>query len=372
MTWQEELVNNIRTARELCEALDLPESRRVSLSNIIKRYPMSVSRYYLSLIDRSDPDDPIARMCIPSESEILSDGAFDTSGEGQNTVGNGVQHKYEQTALILSTNICAMYCRHCFRKRLVGLSDDELNQRAEDAAEYVRNHPEINNVLISGGDALMNPNSVLERYLSEMADIPTVKIIRIGSRTPVSFPQRITTDPELAEILRKYAEKKALCLVTQFNHPRELTEEALSAVKIIRDCGVQVRNQTVLLRGVNDRPEVLGELLRKLTAASVIPYYIFQCRPVKGVKEYFQIPLREGIRIVDGARSMQNGIGKSVRFAMSHPIGKIEILGTNPGNGKILFKVHQSRKPEYLNRIFELDLSDRDAWIESDMDLSAG
>ena len=154
---------------------------------------------------------------------------------------------------------------------------------------------------------------------------------------PVTLPERIYGDPELLDLFAEYAQKKALCLVTQFNHPRELTEEARRAVRAMIDRGVLVRNQTVLLRGVNDSGEVLGALLSGLTRMGAVPYYIFQCRPVTGVHSRFQVPLNEGIGIVDSAKSRQNGFGKAVRYAMSHPLGKIEIFCRMPG-GETVFK----------------------------------
>ena len=366
MSWQEELKKCITTADELCDKLGLSESDRKKYEEIISRFPMVITPYYFSLIDGNDPEDPIARMCIPSESELTQEGSFDTSGENSNTKQEGVQHKYTQSALILSTNACAMYCRHCFRKRFVGLSEKELNKQVDKAASYVRSHPEITNVLISGGDSLMNANDVIRRYLEEFCSIPHLDLIRICSRIPVTLPQRIYDDEELLNIFKEYSDKKQLYLVAQFNHPREITSESIAAVRAAQRCGLQVRNQTVLLRGVNDDPAVLGELLRSLTRIGVVPYYIFQCRPVTGVKSRFQIPLREGVRIVDDAKSLQNGIGKSVRYCMSHPLGKIEILGEIE-EGKMLFKFHENKYPEYKSRIFIKQIEKDTTWLDEDL-----
>lgn len=366
MTWKQEYAASVRTAEQLCSALGLPEEERERLDRIIDRFPMRITPYYLSLIDPGDPEDPIARMCIPSEDELAPEGSFDTSGESSNTKQEGVQHKYTQTALILSTNACAMYCRHCFRKRLVGLSDAELNKQVDEAAAYVRSHPEINNVLVSGGDALMNPNHIIARYLEELCAIDSLDLIRFGSRVPVTFPQRVYEDEELLALFERYAPQKPLYLVAQFNHPRELTEEALRAVRAFQSRGVQVRNQTVLLRGVNDDAETLAQLLRGLTQAEIVPYYIFQCRPVTGVKGRFQVPLLEGARIVDAAKGRQNGLGKGVRYAMSHPRGKLEILGTLR-EGEMLFKFHQNKYPEDASRLFTAALRPDSTWLDEDL-----
>ncbi|SFK62403.1 KamA family protein [Lachnospiraceae bacterium KH1T2] len=363
MAWQEELKNSITTVEQLCEKVKLTTEEREKYGKIISQYPMFITPYYFSLIDPDDPNDPIARMCIPSESELLQEGSFDTSGEASNTMQKGVQHKYRQTALILSTNVCAMYCRHCFRKRLVGLSNAELNEQVDEATAYVRNHPEITNVLISGGDSLMNPNEIIARYLEEFCKVSNLDFIRFGSRVPVTFPQRIYEDDGLLSLFSKYARIKPIYLVTQFNHPRELTPEAIKAVQMLQARGIQVRNQTVLLRGINDDPAVLGELLRGLTRIEVVPYYIFQCRPVKGVKGHFQIPLQEGVRIVDAAKALQNGLGKGVRFVMSHPLGKIEIIG-EADDGRMIFKFHQNKYPEDASRIFFADIDTGSTWLD--------
>ncbi|MBQ6670344.1 MAG: KamA family radical SAM protein [Firmicutes bacterium] len=356
----------VSTARQLCDAMGYPESEVERYDRIIEHFPMLITPYYLSLIDKNDPDDPIARMCIPSDAELSTTGSFDTSGEKLNTKQEGVQHKYAQTALILSTNVCATYCRYCFRKRLVGISEDELAKQAEDTVKYVKAHPEITNVLVSGGDPLMNPNRIIKSYLEGLSAVDTLDFIRFGSRVPVTCPQRIYDDKELLDMFAEYAKKKTLYLITQFNHPREITEESVKAVRCMQERGIQVRNQTVLLRGVNDDPKVLGELLRKFTRISVVPYYIFQCRPVTGVKERFQVPLLEGVKIVDAAKNMQNGPGKAVRYAMSHPLGKIEILG-ELSEGEMLFKFHQSKYPKNASRIFTVKLSPDTAWLDDDL-----
>ena len=161
----------------------------------------------------------------PLDGRFGAGGSFDTSGESSNTKLDGLQHKYKPTVLLLSTNVCAMYCRHCFRKRLVGLSDSELLEVADEAIAYISSHKEVNNVLVTGGDALMNPNHVIERYLSGLTAIDHLDLVRFGSRLPVTLPERIYGDPELLGLFEEYGKRKTLIVVTQFNHPRELTEE---------------------------------------------------------------------------------------------------------------------------------------------------
>lgn len=240
---------------------------------------MRISPYYLSLIDWNDPDDPIRKMAVPSDEEMNLEGFYDTSGEAENTKMHGLQHKYSETALILATNRCAMYCRHCFRKRLVGLPSEEILRHFEEAAEYISEHEEINNVLISGGDPLVLKNEIIERFLEKLEKIDHISFIRIGSRVPVTLPTRLS-DPKLQAIFRKYSRSdKRLHVVTQFNHPREITSQSIRAVNNLLKAGVLISNQTVLLRGVNDSPHTLASLMNKLVSIGVTPYYVFQCRP---------------------------------------------------------------------------------------------
>lgn len=363
MSWAETLKTNLTTAEELQELLHLNEEDYTRLKNILEMFPMSVTRYYLSLIDWSNENDPIRRMCIPSIREIDLDGSFDTSGEANNTIIEGLQHKYKSSAMILSTNRCAMYCRHCFRKRLVGLSDEEIAARYFDQImDYIDDHKEINNALISGGDAFLNSNALLKRYLERLLHIEHLDFIRFGTRTPVVFPMRITEDSELLGLLHHYSSKKQIYVITHFNHPNEITPQSRAAVQALINAGIPVRNQTVFLKGVNDDPETLGNLLRKLTSIAVLPYYIFQCRPVSGVKNQFQIPLKLGYQIVEQAKNMQNGLGKNIRFVLSHETGKIEILGEMP-DGSMLFKFHQAKDSADEGRIFLQNIEEGQCWL---------
>lgn len=350
-------------ASEISSFLNLSKAEEKKLQEILDMYPMSITSHYLSLIDWKDPDDPIRRMCIPSLTETDLSGDFDTSGEADNTVVTGMQHKYKETALILSTNRCAMYCRHCFRKRLVGLSDEEIASNFDGMMDYISAHKEISNVLVSGGDSLLLSNEMIEKYLETLTSVEHLDLIRFGTRIPVVYPQRVLNDPKLQDIFRKYAEKKQIYIVSQFNHPRELTPEAKAVIRIFMRMGIVVKNQTVLLKGVNDDPEVLGQLLKDLTAAGVVPYYIFQCRPVRGVKNQFQVPIERGVQIVDEAKNMQNGQGKCIRYCMSTTWGKIEILGKMP-DGQMLFKFNQAKDPGNAAKIFTQQLEKGQCWIE--------
>ncbi len=354
----------IRSVDELREVLGLSEEESQELQRITERYPICITPYYLGLIDREDENDPIRKMCLLDRVEFSEGGEEDTSGESDNTVMQGLQHKYKQTALILSTNQCVMYCRHCFRKRMVGYSGNEIADHLPAMEEYVREHKEINNVLISGGDAFVNANETIEKYLEHFISIPTLDFIRFGTRIPVVLPQRITEDEALLGLLKEYGNKKQLIIATQFNHPRELTPEAVKAVRALRDCGCIVRNQTVLLKGVNDEKAILADLMNGLMSCGVVPYYIFQCRPAAGVKNKFQVPFLRGWEAVEQAKALMNGHSKSVRYVLSHPTGKIEVIGLD-GSGKMIFKYHQAKEAKNQSRIFSMELDSGQCWLQS-------
>ncbi|MEF9962458.1 MAG: KamA family radical SAM protein [Erysipelotrichaceae bacterium] len=363
MTWQEMLKNNVTKAEEVKDLLHLSEDEVNKLDCILEKFPMSVTQYYLSLIDPSDPNDPIRKLCIPSISETDLSGNFDTSGEASNTIIAGMQHKYKQTALILSTNRCASYCRHCFRKRLVGLSDDEIMKHFDEMNDYITQHKEITNVLISGGDSFVNSNQVIEQYLKTFCEIDHLDLIRFGTRTPVFLPQRISEDQELLDLLEFYNKKKQIYIVTHFNHEKEITPEAIKAVQALMKIGIPVKNQTVLLKGINDDPIVLSNLLKGLTKIGVIPYYIFQCRPVSGVKAQFQVSIEKAYDIIEKCKTLQNGQGKCFKYCMSHESGKIEIIGKLE-NGEMIFKYNQAKYEKDEGRIFTKKLTKDQAWLD--------
>lgn len=361
MEIKERMKDFITNTEDLSPYISFTPEEKNTMDGILDKYPMAIPPYYLSLIDFSDPEDPIRKMCIPSISETDVDGTFDTSGEKSNTVMTGMQIKYKQTAMILSTNRCAMYCRHCFRKRLVGLSDEETAKHFDHMVEVIREREDVSSVLISGGDAFLNSNRMIEYYLKVLCEIDHLDFIRFGTRIPVVLPDRINKDPELIKILGKYNRRKQIYVVTQFNHPRELTQTAKDAIELLIEIGVHVKNQTVLLKGVNDNPETLALLLKMLTRVGVAPYYIFQCRPVTGVKNQFQIPLEKGYEIVEAAKNLQNGFGKALKYVLSHETGKIEILG-KAENGEMIFKYHQSKDSENRSRIFMRKLEPDQCW----------
>ena len=354
--------NDICSIDKLEKFTNLLPKEKKKLKQITKRHPMRVTPYYMSLIDWDDPDDPIKKMAIPSLKELNLEGSYDTSGEAENTKMSGLQHKYSETALILATNRCAMYCRHCFRKRLVGLQTKEIIERFEDAAEYIRMHKNINNVLITGGDPLVLENEVIEQFLSILSDFPQLKFMRFGSRAPVTFPSRFEDD-ELLRILSRYSRPdRRIYVVTQFNHPKEITKQSIKAVDNLIKSGVIVNNQAVLLKGVNDNPVTLANLLNGLVSIGVNPYYVFQCRPVKRVKQHFQVPICRGIEIVEKAKAHCNGHSKRFKYIMSHRTGKIEILGIF--EDEIYFKYHQAKNRKKLGKIFTRPVDESAGWLD--------
>ncbi len=363
MAWEKELEESISTIAQLGEYMQLTPKKEALLQEIIDLHPMHITPYYMSLIDENDPDDPIRKMAVPSEEELSLVGSYDTSGERENTRMPGLQHKYAQTALILATNRCAMYCRYCFRKRLVGLPTEEIMQRFNGAAKYIEEHEEINNVLISGGDPFVLSTEVLSDFLGRLSTISHLDFIRFGTRVPVTFPDRILKDDELLTLLGNNSrENRRIYVVTQFNHPREITAKATDAVSRLIRASVIVDNQTVLLKGVNDDPETLAELQNELVSIGVIPYYLFQCRPVKRVKSNFQVPLHKGYEIVEAAKKRLNGHSKRFKYMMSHQTGKIEIVGIM--DDSIYFKYHQAHAPENIGKFFKKKINKSAGWLD--------
>jgi len=363
MTWEKELKKSICTIAQLKKYIELTPKEEKRLQKVIQRHPMQITRYYMSLIDRNDPNDPIRSMAVPSEEELNLSGSYDTSGEMESTKMPGLQHKYSQTALILATNRCGMYCRHCFRKRLVGLSSDEILHRFGGAVKYIEKHKEINNVLISGGDPFILPMKIISKFLENLSAIKHLDFIRFGSRTPVTFPDRILKDNELLELLKSYSlPNRRIYVVTHFNHIKEITKESTEAVNRLIESNVILNNQTVLLKDVNDDPGVLGELQNKLVSIGVNPYCVFQCRPVKRVKHHFQVPLHRGYEIVENAKKKCSGHSKRFKYIMAHRSGKIEIVGVM--DDYIYFKNHQAKNPINNGKFFKRKIDKTAGWLD--------
>jgi len=323
--WRWQMKNRIRTVGQLRHrfpALDVSSG----LLQAARKFPLAITPYYASLIRRADPSDPIFRMAAPQEAELV-DPPFlcdDPLEEDADMPVPGLVHRYADRALLLVTTTCASYCRYCTRKRVAGMHESAISPvRLQQAVAYLADHPEITDVILSGGDALTLATESLERILAAVRGVPSVQIIRIGTRVPVVIPQRITD--ELVAMLRRY---HPLWINTHFNHPAELTAEAAEACARLADAGIPLGNQTVLLRGVNDRPEIIERLCRGLVRMRVRPYYLFQCDLVRGV-EHFRTPLARGIEIMEYLRGRLSGLAIPL-FVVDAPHGggKIPVLPT--------------------------------------------
>ncbi|MED4600832.1 KamA family radical SAM protein [Paenibacillus validus] len=346
---------------DIDKILEIPEDERKKLKPITDKFVFRVNDYYLNLIDWDDPEDPIRKLVIPNEGELSEYGRWDASDEDTNYVVPGCQHKYRTTALLLVSEVCGAYCRYCFRKRLFRNDVHEATKDMDPGLAYIASHPEINNVLLTGGDSLILATAKLESILSRLREIDHVKIIRLGSKIPVFNPMRIYEDERLLEVIRRHSSvNQRIYVMAHINHPREITAEAKKGFEALHQAGAIVVNQTPILRGINDNPERLAELLDKLSWAGVTPYYFFVNRPVAGNRE-FVLPLQQVYRIVEEAKARTSGLGKRVRLSMSHTSGKIEILAID--NGKAYLKYHQSRDNEY-GKFMVLDCPEDAAWFD--------
>jgi KamA family protein len=366
--WRQELSTNITSVDELKMYLPLDREEEENLRRAVDIHPMNIPRYYLSLIDPHDPDDPIRKLCIPQADELVVAGTMgettkDPYGDDKHDKGNGVLHKYEYTALVVATEYCAMYCRHCFRKRMVGLPNDKTVRNFQNAAKYIASHPEITNVVISGGDPLMLPTKVLRSMLEALLDIDHLNFVRIGSRAPVSYPIRFFDD-DLIDLLAEFNRSKTLFIPTHFNHSREINEVSQEAVSRIRNAGITVNNQAVLLKGVNDDAQVLTDLMHGLLRIGISPYYLYQCMPVARVRHHFQVPLKRGVDLVDKARQMMDGYAKRFKFIIGHDIGKLEICG-RVGDKLLLKQIHaRAEHKEEASRMLVRQLTDNGGWLD--------
>jgi lysine 2,3-aminomutase len=302
VAWQ--LKHQVRSAAELARLLDLSTEERRATETLGRVFSFAVTPYYFSLIDPADPDDPIRRMILPSLEEERSTafGEIDPLGEKSDQVAPGLTHRYPDRVLFVVTSFCTSYCRFCIRKRNWHHSDAARSREEVDQAlAYVRAHPEIRDVLISGGDPLTLPAKQLEYTLAGLRAIPHVEIVRFGSREPVQLPMRIT--PELVALLERHG---PAWVNTHFNHAREITAEAARAVDRLLRAGIPVNNQSVLLRGVNDSVDAMRDLLHGLLRIKVRPYYLYHCDDVVGAA-HLRTSVRRGLEILEALRGHTTG-----------------------------------------------------------------
>lgn len=302
--WHWQVRNRIETLDQLKKYIELTPEEEEGIRESLKTLRMAITPYYLSLINPSDPNDPIRKQSVPSVLEIQRSPADleDPLHEDSDSPVPGLTHRYPDRVLMLITDQCSMYCRHCTRRRFAGQKDASSPLNHIDAAiEYIAKTPQVRDVVLSGGDALLVSDERLEYIISKLRAIPHVEVIRIGSRVPVVLPQRIT--PELVTMLKKY---HPIWLNTHFNHPDEVTEESREAISRLADAGVPLGNQTVLLAGVNDCSHVMKHLVHELVKMRVRPYYIYQCDLSLGI-EHFRTPVSKGIEIIENLRGHTSG-----------------------------------------------------------------
>ncbi len=300
--WQ--LKNRITSLPQLEEHLNLSEDERNGVILSGTKLAMSITPHFFNLIDRDDPDCPIRRQVIPRVEETITSPyeLSDPCGEDSNMPVPGLVHRYPDRVLFLVTDRCASYCRYCTRSRVVsGAGDQALETNYEAAFQYLEEHTEIRDVLLSGGDPLLFSDSKLEQILSRLRSIKHIEFLRIGSRIPVFLPQRIT--PELCRMLQKY---HPLFMSVHVNHPRELTSEVKEGLERLANHGIPLGNQSVLLRGVNDNVETMKALTHKLLMCRVRPYYLYQLDLIQG-SSHLQVPVAKGLEIIEGLRGHTTG-----------------------------------------------------------------
>jgi lysine 2,3-aminomutase len=310
--WQKSLSNSIISPEELAEHFSFDDT---SLRMAANCYPMRITPYYLGLIQQ--PGDPIWRQCVPDPAELKADALVPDplNEEGLSPVA-ALIHRYPDRVVLLVSTSCAVYCRFCMRKRKVGCSREIITDRMlDDALEYIGQAPEVRDVIISGGDPLLLTDDRLAHILSRLRKFPHVEIVRIGTRVPVTLPERIT--PRLCRMLKHF---HPLYINTHFNHPLEITPQSARACARLADAGIQLGNQTVLLKGINDDPPLMKRLMQKLLAIRVRPYYIHQMDLVKGTG-HFRTAVNAGLAIVEGLRGHTSGLA-TPHFVIDLPGGK--------------------------------------------------
>lgn len=302
--WRWQISNRITTVEELEQVINLTYQEREGIKRCLKTLRMAITPYYASLLDPDDPECPVRKQAVPTVYETLvSDCDMqDPLHEGLDSPVLGLTHRYPDRVLLLITDQCSMYCRHCTRRRFAGHDDRQMPiKNIKRALEYIKENKEIRDVLLSGGDALCVSDGTLEYILESIRAIKHVEVIRIGTRTPVVMPQRITK--ELCDMIKKY---HPVWINTHFNHPKEITNEAKMACKMLADAGIPLGNQSVLLKGINDCPYIMKNLVQKLVMMRVRPYYLYQCDLSEGI-EHFRTPVSAGIEIIEMLRGHTSG-----------------------------------------------------------------
>jgi lysine 2,3-aminomutase len=315
--WRWQLSNRLNSVHDIGQILCLTESERKALEGTSDLFRVDITPYFISLIDPEDPNDPIRKQVIPSYAEGSSFRGMmeDSLAEDRDSPVPGLTHRYPDRVLMMVTTQCATYCRYCTRSRIVGDPNQTFSRSDFDQQiNYIKENPQIRDVILSGGDPLILPMKLLEEILCRLRQIEHVEIIRIGTRVPVFLPMKITG--ELANMLQRY---HPLWMNIHVNHPHEITQELAWVVDRLTRVGIPIGNQTVLLAGVNDCVHVQRALIHDLLRIRVRPYYLFQCDLVEGAG-HFRTPVSKGIEIIEGLRGHTSGLGVPV-FAIDAPGG---------------------------------------------------
>ncbi|MCB9014865.1 MAG: lysine 2,3-aminomutase [Lentimicrobiaceae bacterium] len=337
--WKWQVKNRIETFDQLKKYISLTPSEEEGVKKSLETLRMAITPYYLSLIDTDNPNCPIRKQAVPSGAELHRSVAdlLDPLHEDGDSPVPGLTHRYPDRVLFLITDMCSMYCRHCTRRRFAGQNDRETpSDRIQQAIDYIARTPQVRDVLLSGGDALMVSDRMLESIIQRLREIPHVEIIRIGTRVPVVCPQRITDD--LVNMLKKY---HPIWVNTHFNHPNEITPESAEACNKLANVGIPLGNQSVLLRGVNDCVNIMKNLVHGLVKIRVRPYYIYQCDLSMGL-EHFRTPVSKGIEIIENLRGHTSGYAVPT-FVVDAPGGggKIPVMPTyliSQAPGKVVLR----------------------------------
>ena len=302
--WHWQVANRITTVDKLSQVINLTDEEKEVIEKSLNTLRMAITPYYASLMDPDDPTCPIRMRAVPTilETHISAEDMADPLHEDVDSPTPGLTHRYPDRVLFLVTDQCSMYCRHCTRRRMAGETDRPLPQdKIDDMIAYVRGNKGVRDVLLSGGDPLTLSTDRLEYIVARLHEIPHVEIVRYGSSVPVVLPQRITG--ELLDMMQKY---QPVWLNTHFNHPKEITAESREACAKLADAGIVLGNQSVLLRGVNDCPYVMKELVQRLVHNRVRPYYVYQCDLSRGIA-HFRTSISKGIDIIEHLRGHTSG-----------------------------------------------------------------
>lgn len=303
--WRWQMRNSVRSGEALARLLSLTEDERAGVDETAAIFRLGISPYYLSLIDAQHPFCPVRMQSIPvrAEARVRPGELRDPLGEDPKRPVEAIVHKYPDRVLFLALDTCSVYCRHCTRRRITHGGEAELSKtELAKGLEYVRAHPEVRDVLISGGDPFLLTDERLDELLSPLRAIKHVEMIRIGTRIPVCLPMRVTES--LAKLLRRHA---PLFVVTHFNHPKEITPEARRACELLVDHGVPVENQAVLMRRVNSDAKIITELSHECLKMRVRPYYLHQMDVAQGL-EHLRTPISAGVKIIEQMRGWTTGL----------------------------------------------------------------